>query len=97
MHCTPVSQRFQALGTMASSSASGWKSSEDPSGKGETSIVGERGPEGNFISPSASDCSVSTTGRVMVRQKTAGAAMTEIIFWNHVFERKSFRVGNRVM
>jgi hypothetical protein len=77
MHCTPVSQRFQDLGTMASSSASGWNNSEAPSGRGDTNVVGES--EGSLISPSTSDCSVSTTGSVIVKQNTAGRAIIDRI------------------
>jgi hypothetical protein len=98
IHCTPVNHLFHPRGgiVISPSEEIGRTTSEDASGSDEMIVVGEDGPEGSLISPSASDVSLSTTGRVMVRQNTAGIAMTARIFWNQDFDPKSRSVGNNV-
>jgi hypothetical protein len=65
---------------MSPSDDTGRTISDDASGSEERIVVGEDGLEGSLISPSASGVSLSTTGRVTVRQNTAGIAMIARIF-----------------
>lgn len=80
MHCTPVNHLFHARGTSGISSLGDLARTRSDSGSEESAALGEDGPEGSFISPSGSADSLSTTGRVIVKQNTAGIATIATIF-----------------
>ncbi len=89
IHCTPVNHLFHSRGTRGTSSLSDLTRTKSDSGTEERRVLGDVGPEASLISPSSSEDSLSTTGKVMVRQNTAGIAKIATIFWNHVLLRKS--------
>lgn len=81
IHCTPVNHLFQTIGEIPSSElGKGVIGSSPRSRTGSLKSIVAVGELGNFISPSASDVSTSTTGNVIVKQKTAGIARTATTF-----------------